>query len=145
MSAIITMNIVRDSVMNTLGKYFSDFEIYGEENPQDFSASCFFVKLLNVDQKQELGNRYRRSYFFDIHFYPEDKKIRTMHEMAEQLYELLEVIDIDQDLQRGIGMKHEIIDDVLHFFVHYNFIVRKVELDESKMQDLNVEEGLVNG
>lgn len=145
MSAIITMNIVRDSVMNSLSKHFSNYEIYSEEIPQDYSAPCFFVKLLNVEQKQELGNRYGRSYFFDIHFIPEDKKIRTMHEMAEQLYELLEVIEIDQDLQRGFRMKHEIIDNVLHFFIQYNFIVRKVEPNEPRMQDLNMEEGLVNG
>lgn len=140
----ITINNVRDAVVTVLGEQFPDIEIYGEEIKQGFTEPCFFVKLFPVAQDREFGRRYKRYHAFDIHYFPESETDANeeMHDMAEQLYACLEYIQVNSSLCRGHGMKHEIVDGVLHFFVNYDFHVLKPVPEVPAMQSLE-QEGLV--
>lgn len=50
---------------------------------------------------------------------------------------LLETIPYDSGLLRGTDMSYEITDDILHFFVNYDFFVRKPEEDVPRMESVN--------
>lgn len=131
-----SFNTVRKAVISKLSTHFPhpDYRIYGEEIAQGFQEPCFFIKLFPVEQTQILGRRYARQHLFDIHYFPASDYINDeMHDMAEQLYEILEYIS-DPPI-RGTKMKHEVHQDVLHFFVEYNFDVYK-PIEEIKMQTL---------
>lgn len=137
--SIVTINDVRRAVMAALNRQFPTLKIYGEEIVQGFEAPAFFVKLLSAVQTQELGPRYMRMHSFDVHYFPLDDKNEDAHDMAEKLYEMLEVIEYNGVQYRGTNMNHEIVDRVLHFFVDYNVHVRRVVPDVPKMQTMEQE------
>lgn len=57
--------------------------------------------------------------------------------MAESLCEALEYVAYDETLVRGTNMKYEIIEDVLHFFVDYNFYVLREQKKEDCFENFN--------
>ncbi|MHB8075101.1 phage tail terminator family protein [Desulfosporosinus fructosivorans] len=139
---MITINMVRDSVMTTLKQHFPNLNVYGEEHDQGLEEPYFYVKLLPVTQNQLLGQRYQRNHSFDIHYLAGANE--ALHDMAEQLYDKLELISLDGSPVRGTGMRHEIVDGVLHWFVAYNFqVMRSVEA-EPLMQSMK-QEGYLRG
>ncbi|HEK5039646.1 TPA: hypothetical protein SOL92_003958, partial [Clostridioides difficile] len=73
----------------------------------------------------------------------EDKNFE-INEIAEMLLEELEYIEIDGDLVRGTNMNFEIIDNVLHFFVDYNYFTIKNN-DTNKMDTVELFGGLKRG
>ncbi|CDX04158.1 hypothetical protein DesLBE_1962 [Desulfitobacterium sp. LBE] len=155
MSAI-TGNGIRDSVITILHQHFPGISVYGEEIRQGFDKPCFFVKLFPVSQNQLLGRRYQRNHSFDICYFPVvvdegegegNRQNQDMHDVAEQLYEAMElipVVDEGDRLMRGTKMRHEIIEGVLHFFVDYNFQVIKEATLEPLMQTME-QEGFIRG
>lgn len=137
---VITFNGIRKGVIGTLKKRFPMPKVYGEEIAQGFQEPCFFVKLFPVAQNQVMGRRYKRYHSFDIHYFPESSEGANdeMHDMAEQLYDLLEYLEVEGDLYRGTKMKHEIISGVLHFFVDYDFYVYKKAEEIPLMEQLTI-------
>lgn len=144
--AVISFNAVRKAVIATIKQSFPDMDVYGEEISQGFQEPCFFVKLFPASQKQIMDNRYQRYHAFDIHYFPiiddENYVNDDMHDMAEQLYQILEYINVNGDQCRGTKMEYEIVDGVLHFFVHYNFFVYK-EREKEYMEELILRQGVM--
>lgn len=138
----ITINRVLFAVSRKLREIYPDFRIYNEEAPQDLDPPAFFVKLLQTEQEQELRIRYWRYHFFDIHYFDPQHSNVSMHDVAEQLYDQLRLIDVDGILARGTSMNHEIVDRVLHFFVDYNIRVKEIEPEVPTMEELDLEEEL---
>lgn len=139
---IVTINDIRTAIFHRLAEKFPDIKRYGEEIRQGFEEPCFFVKLLNASQTKELHPRYMRTHSFDIHYFPRDESNADAHAMAEQLYDALEVVEFNGQKYRGAGMNHEIVDGVLHFFVNYDFHVRRIVPDVPKMGSME-QEGLL--
>lgn len=140
---MITVNTVRDAVVSTLNAHFPNIDIHGEEIRQGFQEPCFFVKLFPVYHTKELNRRYRRQHSFDIHYFGDSNE--DMHNMADQLCQHLELVEIDGVKRHGTKMYHEIIDGVLHFYVDYEFNVYKKAEPGIPMGPLEVEGHLKNG
>lgn len=146
MSAV-TINDIRTAVFHRLAECFPDIKRYGEEIKQGFQGPCFFVELLAASHTQELGTRYMRTHSFNIHYFPRNnsdlnESNEELHDMAEQLYDALELIEYNDVLYQGVGMNHEIVEGVLHFFVDYSFRVRRIVTELPKMAELK-QEGLL--
>ncbi|AFQ45160.1 phage tail terminator family protein [Desulfosporosinus meridiei] len=125
---MITVNSVLDGVIAALDQSFPNIGTYSEESDQGLVEPYFYVKLFPMSQNQLLGQHYQRNHLFDIHYFAGSNE--ALHDMAEQLYDKLELISVDGGLVRGSGMRHEIVNGVLHWFVAYNFHVkRSVEPD----------------
>lgn len=136
---MVTLDDVRKAVMAKISSFKeADTPIYGEEIPQKFKEPCFYIKVIRTRQAQQLGDRYTRRHLFDIHYFP--KSGNNINEqilaMAEKLYNEMEYIEINGKLTRGIDMYHEVADGVLHFFVGYNFTVKKQAPHIPNMENL---------
>lgn len=138
----VTINDVRYAVHAALDTVFPDIPILGEEIKQGLTPPCFFVRLLQPEHVQELGRRFYRYHPFVIRYYAVDRKNDAMYDMAEQLTSALQWITVGGQPVRGVGMRFEIIDEILHFFVEYNFHVWATQPDTTAMQTLEVREGL---
>ncbi|QOS98112.1 hypothetical protein JNUCC42_16495 [Brevibacterium sp. JNUCC-42] len=136
----ITINDVRHAVMIALEKEFPHVELYGEQLPQGFEEPCFFVLMLEGSQDKELDRRYKRFHPFDIHYFTSSNSER--YEVAEKLADVLELIELQGKPIRGSKMRHTIVDDVLHFFVDYNFYVVRPKPTVPTMQKNHIERGL---
>jgi hypothetical protein len=138
----VTINDVRYAVHAALDTAFPDIPIMGEEIKQGLTPPCFFVRLLEPTHTQELGRRYARVHPFDVHYFAPNRQNDDMYDMAEQLTTVLQQIEVAGRPIRGTGMRFEIVDEVLHFFVEYNFHVWAPKPEDPAMQTLDVQEGL---
>jgi len=138
----VTINDVRNAVHTALNSAFPDIPVIGEEIRQDPIPPCFFVKLHESGHIQELGRRFYRYHPFDVRYFAPDGNNDAMYDMAERLTEALQWIQAAGRPVRGTGMRFEIVDGVLHFFVEYHFHVWAPKQDGPAMQTLNFKEGV---
>ncbi len=133
------VNDIISSIILKLDTLFGeDSVIHRESIEQGFKSPCFFVKMLTTSHKLVLNNRYFFRHSFDIHYFPGDgKKNAEMYLAGDKLYNL-EYISNGNDLIRGTGMRYEIIDDVLHFFVQYNYYAYLSKEEAEKMQSIDI-------
>lgn len=129
-----------NKIIGAIGKALDTefgYEIYSEDVSQGLNEPCFSIVHLMTTNTKRLPPRYLRQYDFDVHFFPKDKinPKRECHEVAERLFLCLESVFFLDNTVRGIKMRNEIIDGVLHFFVSYEMFV-KVEAD--KVEDMKV-------
>lgn len=120
----------------------SDYRIYKENIEQGFEEPCFSIVLLQSDTSAKLPNRYLRQNSFDIHYFPKsttDAK-NEMYSVAEKLMIELEYITVNHNaldnLSRGSRMRYELVDNVLHFFVNYDFFIKKTMDEVDHMESL---------
>lgn len=134
---------VVSAISNTLEKKFPEAEIYVNKIKQGFEEPCFFIDLLNPSEKQIIGNRYLRSYLFDIVYFPKKKSSEEIFEVLDKLYSVLEYIELDDStLIRGNDRNSREEDKVLHFFVAYEMFIYKLDEEKPKMKKLDVNNGL---
>ena len=118
-----------------------EYTLYTENIEQGLETPCFFIFKLKPSSKQLVGNRYEKKYPFDIHYFPKDEENINyeINEVTERLYSALEYITVGGDLVRGTSMNDETIDNVLHFFVNFNMIVKKETVPEETMGSLELD------
>ena len=121
-----------------------EYTIYTEDVEQGLEEPCFFIFSLKPSSKQLVGNRYDRKYPFDIHYFPKDEENinNEINEVTERLFTALEYITVDNNLVRGTNMNVEIVDNVLHFFVDFNMIVRTESKEIEPMGSLKIKQRL---
>jgi len=119
----MTFNDIIDAICITINNVFGDeYTIYTESIKQGFEEPCFFIHNFSSTNNLFLGNRYFRESQFCINYFPSDPngKNTECNDVAERLYECLDWLDVGDNLLRGIGLKHDILDGVLNFYVNYN-------------------------
>jgi len=123
------LSAIQDSISLKLNDAFGDdYTIYPEAVKQGLKRPCFFIKRLTMTNTVEVGKTYNRENPYCIHFFPKDSSQPNAecYQMLDEMYETLEYIKVDGNLVRGVGMKGEIHDEILLFYVNYNVRVRKV-------------------
>ncbi len=128
-------------------EFGSGYKIYTENIEQGLVEPCFFIALVESDQARIIGNRYMLTALFDVHYFPSTKvKNKEMHDVANRLHGVLERITfLDGDMANGFGLKCELVDDVLHFFVSYKLTVKYQEAAEEQMAGVTVNAGVKGG
>ena len=143
----VTINKVRAAINKQLGRVFPGADIYDEEIKQDLNEPAFFVALLDSSHTHELNRRYKRTHFFDIHYFPQESPFLNYHlnEVAEKLYTNMELVEYGSTYLLGENMKHEYLGGILHFFIDYTISIHKEKENipkmESLMQDREIKEG----
>jgi hypothetical protein len=135
------LNSVLEAISKKLNLEFGDtYKIHDEQVKQGLTEPCFFIMLLNPAQTQVIGKRYFRTQPFDIHYFPSTADKNTeMNDVADRLNDAMEFITLDNgDKLHGTSINHQIVDGVLHFFVNYNFYVRKDEPVADYMENVKV-------
>lgn len=118
-------------ISNALYKVFG-YENFKNEILQDLTPPCFYISCMEQGTKKYIGTRYLRKNHFVIQYFPHtDDRKGECYDVGEKMFECLEVIHVDGFLLRGTGMKFEVVDGVLHFFVDYNAFGYKPEQKET--------------
>jgi len=125
------------------------YDIHTESLEQGLEEPCFFIFSLKPMQTKIVGNRYFSNQSFDVQYFPSnqliDGELKTNYELNEvegRLMDVLEYITVDGGIVRGTKMNAETIDNILHFFINYNMIVKKDIAKEDSMENLKVNTGL---
>lgn len=120
-------------------EFGDDYTIYAESVEQGLEEPCFFVSCIDPTNRLFVGRRYFRTNQFCIQFFPQNRnrEKEECNEAAERLFSCLEYITVDRDLLRGTGMKSEIVDGVLNFFVNYDFFEIKPDNSDNSMSEIS--------
>lgn len=135
------INKISDAVCIKIGEVFSQgYSIYTETVEQGFSEPCFFIKLLDFLQTRQVGNRFLCKHKFDIQYYPKGpNKNQEVLDVLAKICDVLEfVTDTIGDVYMGNGMSYEIIEEILHFYVNFDFYIYKVEDVSDNMEGLAI-------
>ena len=134
------LNKIRNAIAVKLNEVFGDaYLVHTEEIKQGLKEPCFFILFLNPSREKKLGARYLMRYPIDVHYFPVGaNKNEDINNIADQLYDALEYITVDEALIRGDKMRFEISGGVLHFFVEYSMYLVKAEAPEVFMNEIEI-------
>lgn len=133
------INSIIESISVRLDAEFGDrYKIYREAKKQGLKEPCFFIQCLNPTESLVLGKRYFRRNQFCIQYFPKDESHKNEEccEVAERLFMCLEYLNVGDDLVRGIKMKYEVADGILHFFVNYDLFVYRIAESVPTMEEV---------
>ena len=133
-----TIEAISRAIYNEFG---SGYEIYKEDIPQGFKEPCFSIFHILGTSDRKSPNRYLRKNRFDVHYFPKSGRNEKseMQEVAERLFLCLEYINVLDNPCEGTKMSPEIVEGVLHFFVSYDFFVKKQLDDDNPMIEMKSE------
>ncbi|MGF9913736.1 DUF6838 family protein [Paenibacillus ehimensis] len=137
------MEEITNGITKRLLDLWPEITVYSERIEQGFIEPAFFVLQVGSSQQRGVNRRYIRSAMYDIHFFPDRQGTelkRECEQVRDQLYEQLEYIKWDGTTYRGTGMRAEIIDDVLHFFMNFEVHLMRPKVAGPTMQHLEQEE-----
>lgn len=133
------INDIINAISIRLYEAFSDgYKIYLNDVQQGLTEPCFLITVVDYSKEQLLQSRSKRLVPFDILFFPNKGKSQC-YEVADQMMNELDMITLlNSDMMHGTEMRAEIVDDVLHFFVNYNFMatVENEPLDSMESIDI---------
>lgn len=139
------MQDVKNALIKKLSLILPELPVYDEAVEQGMQQPCFFVLLMEGNQARGINRRRQRFNSFDVHYFP-DRDAAAPREacelMAERLYAEIEYLTGSEGGYRGTGMRHEIVDGVLYFFVQYNYHLFRERDPEVKMQTMTQGGGL---
>ena len=134
-SIIDSISLAISNELNTESQY----KIYTENVEQGLVEPCFFIFCVNPIERLFRNNKYYREHQYCVQYFPKGpEKNSETNDMSENLFNLLELIDVAGDLYRGTNINAEIVDGVLNVFVNYNTFVYKVEVEQEAMTELDV-------
>lgn len=133
------INGIVEGISVAISDWFGEkYKIYAEEIPQGFREPCFFISCINSSERRLVGNRYFTENMFCVQYFPEDKRNKNAEcrKIAEGLFSCLEWIEADGEPVMGNGMKYEIFEGVMSFFVDYNMATYKRKEQAVVMENL---------
>lgn len=134
-----------DAISIQLDKYLDAENIYVNQQLQDFETPCFIIQMIDSLKELKLNTRQKRIYPFDIvYIAKESEDIEPLYAMGDFLYETLDMLEVEEELVRGLDLEYKIVDNALHFFVTYPMLL-DYEKDNEKMSSLRHETEVLNG
>lgn len=137
----VTINDIRQAVHAALAESFPDVPVL-DGAPEETSPPYFVVQLLESGHTQELGRRYMRQFPFSIQYVDPDAGSDDRYDVADNLSDALQWIEVAGRPVRGTDMKFRVEDQVLHFTVEYRIRVWKPAPADPAMQTLDLREGV---
>lgn len=129
---------IRQGVMRRVRERFPDIPVLEAEERMDEAAPCYVVKLVRGERERVGERRYLAQAAVEVHYYPAVLEA-SVHDTADALYEVLELIEVDGSLCRGTSWKHEIVERTLRFQVQYELRLTRSREDASKMNSMKQE------
>lgn len=133
---------ILDAITKGIHAIFGDdYNIETGEVKQGMEKPCFFVRMLNGEEKHQRGQRYKRNLNFLIIGFSQNDDVVKLYDMADKLYNLNYVELANGDLLRCINKSDRVEDNTLQFFFDIKcFIYKNATVDpQEKMENVTVE------
>ena len=113
------VNEIVQGIANKIALLYKDkgkYPIYTDRKKQNLERPCFFIKVLNGEEKKEIGLKDR--------FYKD----------------LLSIVIIGHAIDEDTEVLNDMIDTLyeLHFFIDYSLFIKKDNNETTKMDDYNL-------
>ena len=119
--------------------------IYVNDVKQGLRTPCFLISIIQpsiisvIPPRQLVRNPIVVQYVSDSH-----KSKKELIDLGFELSQLLEyVTTVNGDLLRGTNRAYEIAEDILNFYIDYDFYIKTVD-EAEKMNELDSEVNIKN-
>lgn len=127
------------TIKNIIKNNFQESNVYSEGKEESFKKPYFFIKISNSSEAKELNRRYKRNIAFEISYVSDKDNINEEYlNKADELYELLEIVEKEGRKFRALNMNHEVKDRVLYFKFQLEISLIK-NTEENSMKQLEVD------
>lgn len=118
-------DIIKGIIKALNNEFGEKYTYYINDIPQGFEEPSFYVRLLDSSFNLIYGNRYLRKNIFMIRYFPKSElePQQEINAILDKLYPILEYIYMENDLIRGTNMEANIVDNILHLQINYDFFV----------------------
>ena len=118
-------DIIKGIIKALNNEFGKNYTYYINDIPQGFEEPSFYVRLLDSNFNLICANRYLRKNIFIIRYFPKSElePQQEINAILDRLYPILEYIYMGKDLVRGTNMEANIVDNILHLQIHYDFFV----------------------
>lgn len=115
-------------------------KIYTEQILQGMIKPCFFIYEYDKSHTKQLGNMYKENHSFSINYILDESNTHNerLRDIAEQLFEILELVKHEEITFNSINMNYKIDDNILIFLFDINTKVIKKQERVTKQQKLEV-------
>lgn len=142
--------VTGDTVISAISvKLHSSFSpspnIYKDQVEQGLVKPCFFVSCITQQQERIAKNWFKRTASMLIRFHPTETtdKYSQCRTVGEKLLDVLESINLPNSMINypslpcwGRDLEYKIQDEVLLFYVTYDFKVKRELVEEARMTEL---------
>lgn len=128
-------------ISQKLRQDFPGMRVYRDDVEQGLEPPCFLVQLLEPSRAQMVGQWWRQEQLFCVQFFPKTGKNTELYEVGGALFATLETVPLPDGGLHGTGLRFEVADGVLHFFVSYTAFLRRRERQEH-METLHLQENV---
>lgn len=132
------MKEIIDAISVRLDQIFGDeYTIYLEEVDQGLQTPCFFITLIDFEDKNRIADRKYRQYGFAIDFIPSDDEGHRMQfaEVTDKLFDNFDSVELaDGTILYTFDRNINVIRDVLEFTVLFKVYKRYV-VDAEPVQE----------
>lgn len=129
--------IVDGVVFNIKKEFGGDYRIYTETVEQGLKEPCFIVTVKETKMEHRRGDRHSFSVRFQITYFPKNEEARSeCYAVCGRLYPVLGAIPVGESLVRGSGRSFVVDDNLLHFFVQYDYQFFHDERNELERSEL---------
>ncbi len=131
-----------------LEELFDNPLIYHDMLPMGYEAPCFFINAVDTQVIKKLYDRYKVQVNYDVSYHPDEKKFFSTEfsKVGNTLTFGLELVDLEDGKPlRGNNIRYEVQNNTLHFFVTFDFFIRRYkdrgELMQTLTQIYTIKEG----
>lgn len=121
------VNKIIDGISKAINTKFGDSkEIYTESVEQGLNPPCFLIECIDSDNNRVIKDRYKTQNQFCIHYFPSidtKEKRAECFDVLNDLYDCLDKITLENDLVLGSEKRGKVDDEVLHFFINFDFFI----------------------
>ena len=132
---------IRQGVMRRLGEIFPDMAVLDAEAAADATAPYCAVRIRSGSRQRTRERRYAAAWQVEVDYVPGEAGERPHpDEVADALYDALEIVDFGAMRCRGVEMSHEYPDHILRFRVQYALTLLRERETSSKMEAMKQKE-----
>jgi hypothetical protein len=136
----IESETIKNAITKSIAQIYPNETIYKNTVNQGVKNSYFFVSQLNTDYEKTSKDKYKINYLFNIRYYKENATKSELESVAFSLFSKLSTLKDKEVIAFSKNINHEIVDNVLQFFVSYRVnIINQIE------RDINMNEIDING
>ena len=103
----------------TIKSAFPDVNVYKENVIQGTELPYFFIEEIESKYNHAIGRKYKKKVTLLIKYFSnsETNAKNEMYSVSEKLAEILELMQYESIILKGINANSKIIDNVLNFFI----------------------------
>lgn len=128
-------------IATVIAGLYPDCTVYTEPVEQGLVEPAFYIRCIDVDQRDRIAGRFIHSMPFEVVYFPLDG-LSDIYATLSVLLANLRVIELPDGTKiRGIEISGKPIDGEGHIFVTYDVTMKSVEAAPELMEELKITGG----